>query len=64
MAKADARKLSKVGILHHVMDKINPAQIETLLILSDVDQMTDLMTGLMEVQQGQVVRLEDAFSDI
>ena len=57
-------KGTKTRILAGVIDNISEAQMETLEILSDVDQMTQLMTSLLEAKSGQIVSLESAFGDL
>ena len=60
----NAAAKSKTLILNGVLEKISEAQMETLAILSDVDQLTQLMTGLMEARTGQIVSFEKAFADL
>lgn len=48
------------GVLNHVTDR----QLETVAILSDVDQMMQLMTGLLEAQTGEIVSFDRAFADL
>jgi hypothetical protein len=57
-------KRSKARFLAGVLAQVSDSQLETLEILGDVDQMTHLMTSLLEVRSGQVVSLEHAFSDL
>lgn len=56
-------RLSKSRLLAGIFDNVSEAQMETLEILSDVDQLTQLMTGLLEAQTGQVLAFEKAFAD-
>lgn len=55
---------SKTRLLAGVLDHISESQMETLEILADVDQMTHLMTSLLDVQSGQIVSLDQAFADL
>jgi hypothetical protein len=64
MGQSILAKCSKTRILAGVFDKVSESQMETLEILSDVNQMTQLMTGMLEATSGQIVSLESAFADL
>ncbi len=64
MGQSTSAKRTKTRILAGVFDRISESQVETLEILADVDQMTQLMTSLMEAKSGQVVSFDSAFADL
>lgn len=64
MGHSSIVKRSKSGFLAGVFDRVSETQLETLEILSDVDQMTAMMTSLMEAKTGQVVSFQSAFGDL
>ena len=64
MGHSSVVKRSKAGFLAGVFDRVSETQMETLEILSDVDQMTQLMTSMLEVGSGQIVSWESAFADL
>lgn len=45
-------------------DKLGASRIETLEILTDVDQVTSLFASLEELRQGHIVKMSDAFGDL
>lgn len=64
MGRSITAKSSKTRLLAGVFDHVNEGQMETLEIVSNCDQMTQLMTALLEINSGQIVSLEEAFSDL
>lgn len=64
MGQSSAAKQSKTNILAGVFERVSESQMETLEILADVDQMTQLMTGMLEVKSGHIVSFESAFADL
>lgn len=65
MAHHQAKKQCvRVGLLAGVVDRISERQLETLSILADVNQMSDLMNSLLEARSGRIVSLDQAFSDL
>lgn len=55
---------TKTRLMAGIFDHVSEAQMETLEILADVDQMTQLMTSLLEAKSGQVVSFEQAFGGL
>ncbi len=64
MGHSSAAKHTKTWLLSNVLDQISESQMETMEILSDVDQMVHLMTSLLETNSGQIVSFDAAFSDL
>ncbi len=64
MGQSSIFSQTKSRILTSVFDHISEAQAETLEILSDADQMIQMMTSLLEARTGQVVAFESAFADL
>jgi hypothetical protein len=62
-SSSHAKHSTKTSLLVGALDRISEAQMETLEILSDVTQMTQLMTSLLEAKSGQIVSFESAFAD-
>ncbi len=62
-SSSHAKLSTKTSLLAGALDRISEAQMETLEILSDVTQMTQLMTSLLETKSGQIVYFESAFAD-
>jgi len=57
-------KRSKARFLAGMLAHVSDSQLETMEIMTDVDQMTHLMTSMLEARSGQVISLEQAFSDL
>lgn len=64
MGRSISTGCSKTRLLTGVFDHISEAQMETLEIVSNVNQMTQLMTGLLEAKSGQIRSFESAFADL
>ncbi len=64
MGHSHAKGKSRIYFLHGIFDRITPAQAETVEILADIDQMSQLMNSLLEVRSGQVISFEKAFADV
>ncbi len=64
MVRSSAIRQTKTRLLAGLFDHVSEAQAETLEIIADVDQMTQLMTSLLEAGSGQVVSFESAFADL
>lgn len=64
MSHSRVQKNCKTLLLSGVLDRISESQVETLEILADVNQMTQLMTSMMEAKSGQIVSFESAFADL
>lgn len=64
MAKSLSQSASKTRLLTGLLDRISDAQMETLEIVTDVTQMSQLMNSLLEAQSGQIVSFKTAFSDL
>ncbi len=64
MGQENVLRRAKSRLLSGLFDNVTDCQEETLGILADVDQLTILMTSLMEVRLGDVVSFQNAFSDL
>ena len=64
MAHSSFVRRARTRLLAGVFEHVSASQVETLEILADVDQMTQLMTGLLEAGSGQLVSMTDAFADL
>lgn len=64
MGHSSAARQSRVQFLAGILDRVSDTQVETLEILSDVDQMTQMMTSLLEAKTGEIVSFESAFADL
>lgn len=47
-----------------VLDRVTAADVETLSILMDVDQVSHLLQSMQEARLGQHVSMSEAFSDL
>lgn len=47
-----------------VADERNAARVETLEIMMDVEQVTDLFASLDDIRRGKIVGMKDAFGDL
>lgn len=51
-------------LLARLLPDLSEASAETLEILMDVDQVSDLLNSFDEVRKGQVMSLQQAFADL
>ncbi len=64
---ADSRRSAKgfFSALHKaVCDPRNVARLETLEIMTDVEQVMDLLNGLDDLRKGRLASMKQAFGDL
>ncbi len=55
---------AKLKLLERFMPDASEAQIETMEILMDLDQVSTMLSSLDEMRKGQIVSMSNAFSDL
>jgi hypothetical protein len=66
MANARKRTLSRwfPCIAEAVADKLGTARLETLEIMTDVEQVSTLFASLDDMRRGHILAMADAFGDL
>ena len=52
------------GIAEAAVDKLGASRLETLELMTDVEQVSTLFTSLDDMRQGRIVNMQDAFGDL
>lgn len=55
---------AKSKLLQRWFGDVSEAQAETLEILMDIDQVSDLLSSFEDVRRGQFVSMDGAFGDL
>ncbi|MBY0450718.1 MAG: hypothetical protein K2X01_08860 [Cyanobacteria bacterium] len=55
---------AKLKLLERFMPDASEAQIETMEILMDLDQVSSMLSSLDEMRKGQIVSMSNAFADL
>lgn len=64
MALSKRWENSKIRFFSRLLPNISEASAETIEILTDVEQVTDLLCSLDEARKGHVVSFMQAFGDL
>jgi hypothetical protein len=66
IAKARRTALSRwlPGIADATADRLGKARLETLEVMTDVEQVSTLFASLDDVRRGHIVTMHDAFGDL
>lgn len=66
MANARRKVLSRwlPGVAEVAADRLGKARLETLEIMTDVEQVSTLFNSLDDVRRGHIVTMNDAFGDL
>jgi hypothetical protein len=66
IANARRKSLSRwlPGLVEAAADRLGAARLETLEIMTDVEQVSALFASLDDVRHGHIVTMSDAFGDL